>query len=264
MYGAAKESNLGTPLGTHARRGAAVAESLLMEAFREAGMRRARRQTVTLARAIRAGRARVRANPPQAPNVDGSMLRDLLADVAVDVELVDIRVNRPPWTATSIEVESGDQVTWLAWGAAHLIKPLGISVPPSLVLGGRVAHGGPVHRSPRDTHTFTADRAGTVELASLSPAGGELPARTGRSRPIACLTARSAAVCRQSSCGGRRAAIHAQRSRRSPPAMQAVSVPRRPHVSPTHLCRAWLGAPSSARTAGDLRPLAGRHRRRLP
>src|SRR6185503_17359453 len=45
---------------------------------------------------------------------------------------------------------------------------------PSLVLGGRVAHGGPVHRSPRDTHTFTADQAGAVELASLSPAGGEL------------------------------------------------------------------------------------------
>jgi hypothetical protein len=137
-------------------------------------MRRARRQAVTLARAIRAGRARVRANPPQAPNVDGSLLRELLADVAVDVELVNIRVNRPPWTVTSIEVESGDQVTWLAWGAAHLIKPLGISVSPSLVLCGRVARGGPVHRSPRDTHTFTADRAGTVELASLSPAGGEL------------------------------------------------------------------------------------------
>src|SRR5205823_1590819 len=96
-----------------------------MEAFREARLRRATRQAVTLARAIRAARARVKRQAPRAP-IDGVALRDLLAEVGVDARLVDVPVNRPPWTATGIEVAVGDRVTWLAWGTAYLARPLGI------------------------------------------------------------------------------------------------------------------------------------------
>jgi Protein of unknown function (DUF3047) len=105
---------------------------------------------------------------------DGSRLRDLLVETAADAELVEIRVNRPPWTHTTMQVAAGEQVTWLAWGAVHLLKALGVSARPSLVLGGRIDGGGPVHQGSRDTLTFTAARAGPVELASLSPGGGEL------------------------------------------------------------------------------------------
>jgi hypothetical protein len=139
-----------------------------MEAFREARSRRARRQAVTLVRAVRAARARAKAETPPPP-VDGGALRDLLAEVAADARLVEVPANRPPWTAAGIRVTAGDQVTWLAWGAAHLAKPLGISWGPSMVLIGRVADG-PERDSARDTFTFTAEGEGPVELRSRIPA----------------------------------------------------------------------------------------------
>ena len=139
-----------------------------MEAFREARLRRARRQAVTLTRAIRAARARVKAEAPRPP-IDGVALRDLLAEVAADVRLVDVRVNRPPWTAAGVHVAAGEQVTWLAWGAAYVAKPLGIAWGPSIVLIGRVGDG-PAQDSARDTFTFSADREGPIELRSRAPA----------------------------------------------------------------------------------------------
>ncbi|HET8822321.1 MAG TPA: DUF3047 domain-containing protein [Thermoleophilaceae bacterium] len=144
-----------------------------MEAFREGGLRRSARQAVTLGRAARDGRTRVKAAPPKAPQVDGAALRDLVAEAAADAQLVDVVVNRPQWTKTGVEVAAGEQVTWLAWGFVYVVKPLGIGVLPRNALAGRVG-GGAVQDSARDTYTFTADRGGDVELASLFP--GELQA----------------------------------------------------------------------------------------
>jgi hypothetical protein len=144
-----------------------------MKAFREGRLRRSVRQAGTIARAIRAGRARVKAAPPKAPQVDGPALRDLVAEAAADAHLVDVACNRPQWTTTGLQVAAGEQVTWLAWGFAYVIKPLGIGVRPRNALGGRV-RGGALQHSARDTFTFSADRDGHVELASLFP--GELRA----------------------------------------------------------------------------------------
>jgi DUF3047 family protein len=132
-----------------------------------------RRQAVTIARAVRAGRVRAKASLLRGPDVDGAALRDLVSEVAADAELVDVPVNRPPWKSTKLEVAGGDQITWLGWGLVHLIKPLGLAAPSRVALAVRVA-GGAVHRSPSDTLTFSADRGGPVELGSLFPAGGEV------------------------------------------------------------------------------------------
>jgi hypothetical protein len=142
-----------------------------MDAFREPRLRRSRRQAVTIARAIRAGRARAKAAPPQVPQVDGAALRDLVAEAAADAQLVDIPVNRPPWATTGVQVAAGEQVTWLAWGFGYAVKPLGIGARPRNLLHGRV-DGGAAQASTRDTLTFTADRSGHLELASVFP--GEL------------------------------------------------------------------------------------------
>jgi hypothetical protein len=139
----------------------------VVEVFREARLRRASRQAVTVARAIRAARARVKAAAPP-PAIDGVALRGLLAEVAADARLVDVPVNRPPWTATGVRVAAGERVTWLAWGTAYLARPLGIGWAPSWVLVGRVGDG-PAQNSARDTLTFTADRHGPVELANRVP-----------------------------------------------------------------------------------------------
>ena len=86
------------------------------EVFRESRPRRARRQALTIARAVRVGRARAKASPPLAPEVDGVALRDLVAEVAAEVKLVDIPVSRPPWKRTALEAAAGEEVTWLGWG----------------------------------------------------------------------------------------------------------------------------------------------------
>jgi hypothetical protein len=112
-----------------------------MEAFREARLRRWRRQAVTIARAIRAGSARAKAAPPRVPRVDGAALRDLVAEAPADAQLVEIAVKRPVWTTTSVRVAAGERVTWLSWGFAYAVKPLGIGVWPRNVLLGRVGGG---------------------------------------------------------------------------------------------------------------------------
>lgn len=144
-----------------------------MQVFREGRLRRVRRQAVTVVRAIRAGRARARSSPVDEPDVDGAALEACLADAGAEARLVDVPMNRPPWRSSEVLVSAGDRVTWLAWGVAHLVKPLGAFVPVEAVLAVRVA-GGAVQRSARPTQTFTADRDGVVELGPLFPAGGEV------------------------------------------------------------------------------------------
>lgn len=141
-----------------------------MQVHREGQLRRGRRQAATVARAIRAGRARVRGAPSPAP-VDGEALLRLLAGTAADARLVRVPAGRPPWTPTGLRAAGGDLVTWLAWGRADLVAPLGIGVGPAIGLLGRVGDARP-QESARDTLTFTADRDGPVELAGRLP--GEL------------------------------------------------------------------------------------------
>jgi hypothetical protein len=66
-----------------------------VEVFREARLLRARRQAMTIARAVRAGRVRAKASPLRGPNVDGAALRDLVSEVAADAELVDVPLVAP-------------------------------------------------------------------------------------------------------------------------------------------------------------------------
>jgi hypothetical protein len=144
-----------------------------MEVFWEGRLPRGRRQATTVLRAIRGGRARLRSSPVSVPEVDGGALRECLAAAGADARVVEVPLNRPPWRSSGLHVSAGDHVTWLAWGIAYLLKPLGAFVPVQSVLAVRVA-GGEVHRGSRSTHTFTADRDGVVELASLFPVSGEL------------------------------------------------------------------------------------------
>src|SRR5262249_48826932 len=137
-----------------------------------AAYRRWRRQASTLARAVRAGRARAKSGPRRdvAP-VDGEALRDLAATVAADTRLVRVPVKQPPWTPTGLAGTAGEDVSWLAWGSLHLVRQLGAAVRPRLVLRGRVDDGVP-QEGVRDTVTFRADRTGELRLGSVYP--GEL------------------------------------------------------------------------------------------
>lgn len=138
-----------------------------MQVFREAKLRRARRQLATVTRAVGAGRSRAKSQQA-GTRVDGESLLEVVRAVGADAELIRVPVNRPPWTPTRIRVDVGDQITWLAWGHVDLIKPLGTSVGPSLGLLCRVGNGKPVD-SGRSTRTFAADCDGLVQFAGRSP-----------------------------------------------------------------------------------------------
>src|SRR4051794_7994104 len=136
----------------------------MTDAFRESLVRRSARQTITLAKAVRAGRRRRKTTTPPLPRVDGPPLCDLLTETGADARLVHVTINRPRWTGTDVHASAGDQVTWVGWGYAHVIKPLAIGAWPRFALAGRIRDG-TVQQSGRDTYTFTADRNGEVELA---------------------------------------------------------------------------------------------------
>jgi len=143
-------------------------------AYRETAYRRRFRQACTVTRAVRAGRARGRSDRGRevAP-VGGEALRGLVATVAADARLVQVPVNQPPWTPTGLAVRTGEDVSWLAWGSLHLLRPLGAALRPRLVLRGRAGDGVPVEGA-CDTVTFRADRTGELRLGSVYP--GELQA----------------------------------------------------------------------------------------
>ena len=159
----------------HAEKGEGLPIPLIHPAaFRERAYRRWRRQVSTLARAVRAGRSRAKADPQRAgAPVNGQALRDLVATVAADARLVRVPVRQPPWTPTSLAVTTGDDVSWLAWGSPYLVWPLSVAVRPRLTLRGRVDDG-VAQDGTRDTVTFRADRTGELRLGSVYP--GELQA----------------------------------------------------------------------------------------
>jgi hypothetical protein len=103
--------------------------------------------------------------------VDGGALRNLVAEAAAEVRLVNVPVNRRPWTATGMHVAAGEAVTWLAFGRAYLIRPLALGVGPSLGLLCRIRDA-PPQVSAQETYTFFADRSGPIELGGRFP--GEL------------------------------------------------------------------------------------------
>lgn len=139
----------------------------MTRAFREPLFKRLPRQSRTLARAIRAGRARASAaDPPR--EVDAVRLRGMLAEVAAETLLVDVPVDRAPWTEIPLQVRAGESITWLGWGAVPLLKPLGIVLTPALALRVRV-QGGTPQSSPDDTGTFVAEADGPLEVGSAYP-----------------------------------------------------------------------------------------------
>ncbi len=135
-----------------------------VDVFRDASVRAVLRDSLTSAKAMAGGRP-----PVEGAHVDGPKLLSHFVGLATDERLVDIPVNRRPWTSSGVRVEQGDRVTWLAWGRAYAMMPRSIGAGPSFGMLCRVGDG-PVQMSARPTFTFTADRDGEVLF------GGRLPA----------------------------------------------------------------------------------------
>jgi hypothetical protein len=70
--------------------------------------------------------------------------------------------NQPPWTDTGIDVDAGDEVTWLAAGKVFLSEALGLWGSPRFHLWGRIGERGPIWNGTRDTFTHTATGSGRL------------------------------------------------------------------------------------------------------
>jgi hypothetical protein len=112
-----------------------------------------------------------------APAADDASFRATLAPwlASVPPGLLDghsfhyLPATQPPWFDTGVDLLAGDEVTLLADGRVYLSRLLDIWVPPSFQLWCRIGEEGPVFRGTRSTHSFTADRAGRLWLASYFP-----------------------------------------------------------------------------------------------
>jgi hypothetical protein len=97
------------------------------------------------------------------------LLQKLPEDFPAKAVLIDLSADVAPWFTTPLEVEEGQEVTWLAAGRTWMSKPLDVWVGPSYQLWARVGGAGPMANGTRSTHTFRAPRAGALELASYFP-----------------------------------------------------------------------------------------------
>lgn len=80
--------------------------------------------------------------------------------------LVHLPGNTPPWTSSTLDLAAGDEVTWLAEGKVVASEELGLFGGPSFHLWARVGPRGPIFKGTQTTHTFRADHAGRLELAT--------------------------------------------------------------------------------------------------
>lgn len=88
-----------------------------------------------------------------------------------------VPVNRPPWLCTEFHVQPGDCISTLAVGRTYLSREADIWLGPQYQLWFRIGEGR-IFRGTRDTHTFTAEESGALQLASYFP--GEWATEAGQ------------------------------------------------------------------------------------
>ncbi|MCP5164065.1 MAG: DUF3047 domain-containing protein [Pseudomonadales bacterium] len=125
--------------------------------------------------AARAMGRRVRAQLEPFPDLEAftremeDMLAQAPATVVQDYHWVDLPASRPPWVDTGVRLEVGDQVSYFAAGRVYASRLLDIYVSPALQLWCKVGEAGEVFRGTRDSHSFTADRAGALLFGNYFP-----------------------------------------------------------------------------------------------
>jgi hypothetical protein len=85
--------------------------------------------------------------------------------------------NQPPWFDTGLELKAGEQVSVFVMGQAILSRELGLAFHPDMQLWYRIGETGEIFRGTRNSHSFTAGKAGRLFLGSYFP--GEWSTRTG-------------------------------------------------------------------------------------
>ena len=69
-----------------------------------------------------------------------------------------------PWLDTGMALESGDSVTLVLAGEIFLSRTYNLSFEAPIAVWAKLGEAGPIFRGERETHTFTANTAGTLRL----------------------------------------------------------------------------------------------------
>ncbi|WP_439815340.1 DUF3047 domain-containing protein [Zavarzinia sp. CC-PAN008] len=83
-------------------------------------------------------------------------------------QVLDLPANVPPWTATALKLQAGQEFTVLASGRAVFNLEPDFSAGPRFGLWYRIGGQAPIACGGRDTWSFAAPHAGTLEVAVLN------------------------------------------------------------------------------------------------
>ena len=97
------------------------------------------------------------------------------------VECLYLDASRPPWTATGVRVEEGEEVSLFATGRLWRSRARDLWLAPQFGLWCRLGENGTVFNSTHDTNTFKAETAAELYLATQFP--GQFADPTGRVQP---------------------------------------------------------------------------------
>lgn len=91
-----------------------------------------------------------------------------LAGTAVrDLKLAYVSADVGPWLDTGLALQAGDQVTMVVDGVVWLSRTYQLGLDQPLAAWARIGNTGPIFHGTRNTNTFTADRAGTLQLKAF-------------------------------------------------------------------------------------------------
>ncbi len=96
-------------------------------------------------------------------------------------EYMQLRGDKPPWTATNIRIEEGQEVSVFAAGRLWRSRARDLWLAPQFGLWCRLGENGVVFNSTHDTNTFKAETSAELYLATQFP--GQFADPTGRVQP---------------------------------------------------------------------------------
>ena len=91
-------------------------------------------------------------------------LASLAGKGVAGLEVLYLSADVGPWIDTGLQLQPGDKVTWILEGKSWRSHAHDLWLKPSLVVWGRIGTDGQIIHGTRDTLTFTADRAGSLQL----------------------------------------------------------------------------------------------------
>lgn len=91
-------------------------------------------------------------------------LAPLAGKAVADVEILYLGADVRPWIDTGVELQAGDKVSWILEGRSWRSRAQDRWLKPSQVVWGRIGTDGPILHGTRDTFTFTAAKAGSLQL----------------------------------------------------------------------------------------------------